>query len=546
MKNWTIGKLITVGYASILSITLLVGVFAVIRLTSIRSGAENIYHHGLPAIQLSDAIGFRGKQVAADTYRHICSENPAEIAQIDAAIQAARAANAKDTDALSALLTTGRQHELMVQFLGQRAQYGQVLDQVLALSRTGTNNAQSFRLARTQLDPACEAYIATLETVAKLCNEDGTRITGEIAASSRFSQTALAVGLIFAIALGASLAFAITRSTGRTLRKVASTLSDGADQVAAAATQVSAGSQSLAEGTSEQAASLEESSSSLEEMASMTRHSAEGALKAEALAKEACHAADTGTRNMQALAAAMESIKDSSNDIAKIIKTIDEIAFQTNILALNAAVEAARAGEAGMGFAVVADEVRNLAQRSAQAARETAEKIEGAIANTHQGVQLSAEVGKGLAEIVSKIHLVDELAAQAAASAKEQSQGISQVNLAVAQMDKVTQGNAANAEESAAAAEELSAQAESLKDAVAELLRLVGTRQVSALPETGSFARSMKTRAAAGNPVLSAPRTASSPIADAPALPWQSQAAMSKNDASPNASQPQPVAFQDM
>ena len=154
---------------------------------------------------------------------------------------------------------------------------------------------------------------------------------------------------------------------------------------------------------------------------------------------------------MQTMAVAMNDIKGSSDEVAKIIKTIDEIAFQTNILALNAAVEAARAGEAGMGFAVVADEVRNLAQRAAPAAKETSGKIETAVTKTTQGVQISAKVAQSLQEIVAKVRQVDELAAEVAAASREQSQGIEQVNTAVTQMDKVTQSSAATAEESASA-----------------------------------------------------------------------------------------------
>jgi methyl-accepting chemotaxis protein len=177
---------------------------------------------------------------------------------------------------------------------------------------------------------------------------------------------------------------------------------------------------------------------------------------------------------MQAMSAAMHDIKNSSDDIAKIIRTIDEIAFQTNILALNAAVEAARAGDAGMGFAVVAEEVRSLAQRSAQAARETAVKIEGAIGNTARGVDISAKVSQALNEIVEKARQVDELAAEVASASQEQAHGITQINSAVGQMDKVTQGNAASAEESSAAAEELNQQAQAMRETVAELLQLVG------------------------------------------------------------------------
>jgi len=246
------------------------------------------------------------------------------------------------------------------------------------------------------------------------------------------------------------------------------------NQVASAADQVSACSQSLAEGASQQAASLQETSASLEEVSSMTKRNAENAQTAKELANQTRTAADSGATDMEAMHQAMGTIKISSDNIAKIIKTIDEIAFQTNILALNAAVEAARAGEAGMGFAVVADEVRNLAQRSAQAARETAEKIEDSIGKSRHGVQLSAKVSADLQEIVAKAHQVDELLGQIAHASQEQSQGISQVNTAVTQMDKVTQGTAASAEEGAGAAEELNSQAAVLKEAVADLSQLVG------------------------------------------------------------------------
>jgi methyl-accepting chemotaxis protein len=285
-----------------------------------------------------------------------------------------------------------------------------------------------------------------------------------------------------AVILGVLIMLPIVRSINRPILSAAESLSNGADQTTGAANQVSSASQSLAEGASQQAASIEETSASLEELASMTKHNADNAQKANDLARQARQAADKGAADMESMKTAVEAIKHSSDDIAKIIKTIDEIAFQTNILALNAAVEAARAGEAGMGFAVVADEVRNLAQRSAQAAKETAAKIEGAIARTAQGVEISGKVAEAFNDIVGKARQVDELVAQVSSASQEQSQGITQINTAITQMDKVTQSNAASAEESAAAAEELNAQSCVMKESAAGLLRLVGGSSAASNP----------------------------------------------------------------
>jgi methyl-accepting chemotaxis protein len=319
-----------------------------------------------------------------------------------------------------------------------------------------------------------DTVLATAQTAEndawKASNDSGTSVSGIVTSSKFISMIMLIIGAL----VGVIAAITITRSITKPIKAVADTISAGAEQTASASSQVTSSSQSLAEGASEQAASLEETSSSLEEMASMTKRNAENARQANDLAKQAREAADKGVGDMQTMGAAMEAIKVSSDDIAKIIKTIDEIAFQTNILALNAAVEAARAGEAGMGFAVVADEVRNLAQRCAQAAKETAGKIEGAITKTGQGVEITRKVADALNDIVTKVRKVDDLVTEVANASREQTEGISQVNVAVGQMDKVTQSNAANAEESAAAAEELNAQTEVMKQSVAELLQLVG------------------------------------------------------------------------
>jgi methyl-accepting chemotaxis protein len=287
-------------------------------------------------------------------------------------------------------------------------------------------------------------------------------------------------------------------------------------QTAAAAGEISGASGSLAEGASRQAAALEETSASLEEMASMTKSNADNSQKVNDLVQQARGAAEKGAADMTEMSSAMVAIRASSDDISKIIKTIDEIAFQTNILALNAAVEAARAGEAGLGFAVVAEEVRSLAQRSAQAAKETSAKIEGAIDRTNQGVEISAKVAKALAEIVERVRKVDQLAADVANASGEQSQGITQLNNAVSEMDKVTQSNAASAEESASAAEELNAQAKAMKSSVSELLKLVGESiQEDAPPRLTSGAASASAPAMASFRLqpLQAPARSTQPAA---------------------------------
>jgi methyl-accepting chemotaxis protein len=280
------------------------------------------------------------------------------------------------------------------------------------------------------------------------------------------------IALIF-MGVTAAGVFFFARSIALQIGRISVELDDASGQVAAASAQVASASQSLAEGASEQASAIEETSSSLEEIASMTKQNADNAAQAKALMGEARKIVEKVDEHMNSMVASIKEVTKSSEETGKIIKTIDEIAFQTNLLALNAAVEAARAGEAGAGFAVVADEVRNLAMRAAEAAKNTSTMIENTIVTVQNSSDLTEKTQEAFndnVEIAIKIgQLVDEIAA----ASHEQSQGISQIGKAVAEMDKVVQSTAASAEESASAAEELNAQATQMKKNVEEMVAII-------------------------------------------------------------------------
>jgi methyl-accepting chemotaxis protein len=314
------------------------------------------------------------------------------------------------------------------------------------------------------------AAAATVEMAQQI-----EKIKTEIQANIKRVLWLISLVTLIVLAIIQAVSYFFTQvSITRPIKHIIDRLRGGADQVASASGQITSTSQSLAEGSSEQAASIEESSASLEEMAAMTKQNADHASQADQLMKQASEVVDQANESMAGLTASMEDISRSSEETSKIIKTIDEIAFQTNLLALNAAVEAARAGEAGAGFAVVADEVRNLAMRAADAAKNTETLIEGTTQKVKTGSDLVAGTNEAFVQVTDSASKVGELVAEIAAASDEQARGIEQVNTAVTEMNKVTQQNAANAQQSASSSEEMLSQAGWMKEMVIELISLVG------------------------------------------------------------------------
>ena len=335
------------------------------------------------------------------------------------------------------------------------------------------DTAKAWSIFRAEATPCNEKYLEALNKLvllnSELADETSIEATKEAKAGKAFVIIALVISAATLSLMGKVIADAITKP----ITQAVDSLTEGSVSLSAAAQQVESSSQSLAEGSQEQAASIQETSATVEESASMVKQNAENTRQASYLAKEAKEGANKGTQEMNEMLTSMEQLKKSSDDIAKIIKVIDEIAFQTNILSLNAAVEAARAGETGKGFAVVAEEVRTLAQRSAQAAKDTAIIIEGNIHLSEKSVNMTQNVSKSLTEINEHAQKVSELLDEIAVATDEQSHGINQINVAISQMEQVIRLNAQTAQESASASEELASQAQSVKEITEVLQTLI-------------------------------------------------------------------------
>jgi methyl-accepting chemotaxis protein len=468
----TIGKRITFGFALSVLLTAGLGVFTYVRMSSVSVASNHLADEALPTLERMSELQSLQRENGMNLARHVLAHEPKEIAEIEESMKQISIKMNETMQVYEQSDLTQNDRRLLDTVKAARDRYGSVRDRVMALGREGKDK-EAIALFEAEVLPVFKQFDGAITSILDVNREDADFSSATLKSAVTSGKTGVIVGVSAALLAAILIAFFTIRAINTALKKIAETLSSGSEQVAAASSQVSSSSQSLAQGASEQAASLEETSSALEEMSSMTKKNAESAQQAAGLASEAKSAADKGNSEMVRMGKAIAEIEKSASETAKIIKVIDEIAFQTNLLALNAAVEAARAGEAGKGFAVVAEEVRNLAMRSAEAAKNTASMIEESVKNAKNGVQIASEVGKTLAEITGSNEKVNALISEIAAASSEQAQGIGQVNTAVTQMDKVTQSNAAAAEESASASEELSSQAMELNGVVSTLMQLV-------------------------------------------------------------------------
>ncbi len=478
MTNWTVGKKISFGFGALVFLCVALSVISLVNVSSINTNLQSVTTDSLPGVYRISILEVDLQTLRGNFWKYIGTSDPAKRVQIKGDIEKAGQSFQDQMTAYEKTITTTEDRQ---QFEKIKPGFDRLIEAWAGVQPLANAGKTEEAVAKyyADIDPVHHAVLADVHGLVEWNKSNGDKNADNATSTvSRARMWAISL-LVVSVLTGCFLAFFITRSVNSVLTRAINELTEGADQVASAAAQVSSSSQSLAQGSSEQAASLEETSASSEEINSMARKNTDNSRSAADLVSSSQHKFLETNEALQQTVLAMGEINAQSGKISKIIKTIDEIAFQTNILALNAAVEAARAGEAGMGFAVVADEVRNLAQRAAQAAKDTASLIEESISKSDDGKMKVDQVATAIQALTSEAGTIKTLVDEVSLGSQEQARGIEQIVKAIGQMEQVTQKTASNAEESASAAEELTAQSETLKDVVGRLSALVSGESAS-------------------------------------------------------------------
>lgn len=507
LRNFKVSSRLAGAFSMLIAILLGIVVLAVLQMGRIRSSTEEVVENWLPSVELVNKMNTNTSDYRIAEISHVLSTSAADMAAFEQDMAGIQAEFQKNREGYEKLISSPEERKLYDTFSSDWAEYQALHDKMIVISRNNDTVA-----AKAILDgESRRVFERGSDTLLKLValNHDGAdragATSGAVFAMARnLMLLAAAAALLLAVFAALWLIRSITRPLNRavavadqvakgdltariesdakdetglllaalarmqqSLAAIVGQVRTSCDSIATGASQIASGNVDLSSRTEQQAASLEETAASMEELTSTVKQNADNAHQASSLARDASNTADQGREVVHQVVSTMQEITDSSARIASIINVIDSIAFQTNILALNASVEAARAGDQGRGFAVVAGEVRNLASRSAEAAREIKALIEESSRRVNEGSQLVEKAGATMSNVVSSVKRVTDIIDEISAASREQSDGIAQVNVAVAQMDQVTQQNAALVHEASAASASLAEQAQHLQSAVA-------------------------------------------------------------------------------
>jgi len=529
LGQFRIGTRLMAAFAGVLALTLALGLYSLTQLSRVNAATESIATGKLPSVATAGRIQDGLSRFRLLENQHVLTFDVDEKEEIDKALSAQKKRLLEILPRYEAMLQPGEGRKAYDEFVGAFKAYEATGPKLLELSNVGMTRLSDARAYL--IGPSSAAFNKANVALAKLVSVNESEADQFFAGSQKaykLSQGLVMGWLLAMLAVGAALALVITRSivaplrktrlaadqvaagdlsvhlevTGRdeaadlmravmqmqeALRNTISQVRASTNSIGAASAEIATGNLDLSERTEQTASSLQQAASSMEQLTGTVKQSADSARQADRLALSAAEVAARGGKVVAQVVATMDDINSSSKKIADIIGVIDGIAFQTNILALNAAVEAARAGEQGRGFAVVAGEVRNLAQRSAEAAKEIKALIGASVDKVESGSKLVADAGKTMQEIVGSVQRVTDIIGEITAAASEQSDGITTVNASVAQLDKMTQQNAALVEQSAAAAASLKGQAGKLSEVVG-MFKLGTTRAAHASPAAPAVA----------------------------------------------------------